>query len=310
MSFVLVPVVTLVLRRTGVVDVPNNRSSHAVVTPRGGGVAVGLSMLTGIVLSSRNIGQVEIVLLAGATVLGVVGFCDDVRGLDARLRLVMQATVAAIGAAVVARSFDPHAVTVAAVIVLLVGFTNAFNFMDGINGISALFAIWSGTWLAILAGRGAPEWLLVYGLALAGAAGGFLPWNLSGRVFLGDVGSYFIGFAIAGGVLVAALSGAGWLESLAVLAIYCADTSWAVLKRVRRGSSWRAAHKEHVYQRLVDAGLRHPVVATIVCGATVITSIASLAPWPTPWRLGLIALICYLYVCLPRLFLHNRIAVG
>ncbi|WP_457112117.1 hypothetical protein [Marmoricola sp. URHA0025 HA25] len=310
MSFALVPAVTLVLRRMGVVDVPNNRSSHVVVTPRGGGVAVGLSMLAGVLLSSRNIGQIEIVLLGGATLLGIVGFCDDVRGLDARLRLVMQATVAAIGAAIVTRSFDPQAVTMAAGIVLFVGFTNAFNFMDGINGISGLFAIWSGTWLAILTGRGAPEWLVVYGLALAGAAGGFLPWNLSGRVFLGDVGSYFIGFAIAGGVFVAALSGAGWLESLALLAIYCADTSWALLKRVRRGSSWRAAHKEHVYQRLVDAGLRHPVVATIVSGATVMTSLSSFVPWPTPWRLGLIALICYVYVCLPRLLLNNRIVAG
>jgi UDP-N-acetylmuramyl pentapeptide phosphotransferase/UDP-N-acetylglucosamine-1-phosphate transferase len=267
-------------------------------------------MLSGLFLTSRSANHAESALLAGALILGLVGLCDDIRGLDARIRLVLQACVAAMGAAIVAQSHDTSAALIAAGIVLFVGFTNAFNFMDGINGISALLAIWSGTWLAVLAARGAPDWLLPYGLALAAAAAGFLPWNLAGRVFLGDVGAYFLGFAIAGGVFVAALSSAGWLESLAVLAIYCADTSWALLKRVRRGRSWRAAHREHAYQRLVDVGLGHLAVAMIASGATIACSIASLVPWPTSWRIGLIALLCCSYLSLPKLFRHDRDAMA
>ena len=180
------------------------------------------------------------------------------------------------------------------------GYVNAFNFMDGINGISAMSAAVAGGWYAWLGLDTSTPSLVVLGLALAGAAIGFLPWNLPrARVFLGDVGSYGVGMLIAGLAVMAMASGGSILEAVAPLVVYIADTAWALLKRIWRGDSWHQAHREHVYQRLVDAGWPHAGAATLVAAFALIACGMAATLNVTAAAAGLLAIVL-VYLAVPR----------
>jgi UDP-N-acetylmuramyl pentapeptide phosphotransferase/UDP-N-acetylglucosamine-1-phosphate transferase len=139
----------------------------------------------------------------------------------------------------------------------------------------------------------------VLGLALAGAAAGFLPWNLPrARVFLGDVGSYGIGMVVAATSLTAVLDGIPLWMAAAPLAIYLTDTAWALAKRVRRGDSWREAHRDHVYQRLIDVGWSHTAGAVLVAAAAVFLAVIS-AVMPVGWFLVCAFAVVLGYLGLP-----------
>ena len=302
-ALVVTGVVIPLLRRARVLDVPNHRSSHVDVTPRGGGIGVVAGVAAGVVVggSDRDV----LVVLTGAGLAALVGLADDLRGLGALTRLAAQVVLAAIVSLLLLAGRDEAVVLLvlggAVAVVWLVGCLNAFNFMDGINGVSGLTALVAGGWYAWLGHDLSYDALQVAGLALAGAALGFLPWNaVRARVFLGDVGSYALGFGIGGLALVALLAGASWLQALAPLAIYLADTGWTLVDRVRRGETWHEAHREHVYQRLVIAGWSHQATALVVAGlALVVCVLAGWAPLPVA-ALGALVVVG-VYLSLPRL---------
>jgi UDP-N-acetylmuramyl pentapeptide phosphotransferase/UDP-N-acetylglucosamine-1-phosphate transferase len=151
----------------------------------------------------------------------------------------------------------------------LVAFVNAFNFMDGINGISVAQAgaaalVW---WLVAeaTAARGLGE-----AAAVAGAAAlGFLPLNFPrARVFLGDVGSYFLGAWLALVVVVGIRSGITVEAMVAPLSLYIADTALTLLRRVQHGARWAEPHRDHAYQQLVQLGWSHARVTVLVFALT------------------------------------------
>lgn len=301
-SVVAVGLAIPVLRRWEVLDTPNQRSSHSIVVPRGGGLGVLAGVAVGTVAGRAGSDKSYLVLLI-AVLLGIVGLVDDIRGVSAVRRLAVQLVVCFF-ASVVLFGSDQRAsgtVVVAMAALWLVGFTNAFNFMDGINGISGLTAAVAGAWFAMLGERLDDPTVLVLGLAVAGASAGFLPWNAhKARVFLGDVGSYGLGVLIAVLALLSRQAGAGILESFAPLLVYAADTSWALAKRLLRGAVWREAHREHVYQRLVDGGWTHGTAAAMVAGSAALLGLLAVAlPAPLAWTACAAVLVCYL--ALPRL---------
>ncbi len=286
------------LHRARVLDVPNHRSSHVDVVPRGGGIGVAAGVAVGVALGGSD--HDVVVVLVGAALAALVGLADDLRGLGAHTRLGAQLVLAAgVSFLLLAgrdRSTALLVVGGAVAVVWLVGCLNAFNFMDGINGISGLTAAVAGGWYAWLGHDLSYAALQVAGLALAGAAIGFLPWNaFRARVFLGDVGSYGLGLAIGGLALVSLLGGASWVGALAPLAIYLADTSWTLVGRVRRGETWHEAHRQHVYQRLVIAGWSHQVTASVTAGlALLVCLLAGWAPLPVAFVGGLVVVAAYL----------------
>jgi UDP-GlcNAc:undecaprenyl-phosphate GlcNAc-1-phosphate transferase len=285
------------LRGAQVLDVPNHRSSHVDVTPRGGGIGVIAGVAAGVLVGGSD--HQVLVVLVGAAVAALVGLADDLRGLAPLTRLVAQVLMAAAVSLALLTGRDVVAALLVAggvvAVVWLVACLNAFNFMDGINGVSGLTALVAGGWYAWLGHDLTDAALQVAGLALAGAALGFLPWNaIRARVFLGDVGSYGLGFGIGGLALVALLAGASWLQALAPLAIYLADTAWTLVDRVRRGETWYEAHREHVYQRLVIAGWSHQATAVLVAGlALAVCLLAGAAPLPFAALGALVVVTCY-----------------
>lgn len=297
------------LRRAGLFDAPNDRSLHVTPTPRGGGIGVLIAVLLATVAAADgSAGQTGVVVVAAAAlVLGSVGLLDDIRSLAPSLRLAAQGIVALTASTAVARLVGDAGLWapgfVAAGAVVTVAYVNAFNFMDGVNGISALNAAACGSWLVWLGHGHDVTALVLVGSALAGAALGFLPWNASSRIFLGDVGSYGVG------ALIATASVLGWGTGIpgplvfAPTLLYFADTGWVLLKRAWAGQVLTQAHRGHVYQRLVRLGWPHWASAVWSAGhATVVCLLAALLYDRQPLATVLLAaLVMLVYLATPRL---------
>jgi UDP-N-acetylmuramyl pentapeptide phosphotransferase/UDP-N-acetylglucosamine-1-phosphate transferase len=282
----------LVLRaiRHRLLDEPNDRSLHDTATPRGGGVAVVLGALVAVSFTP-GLSEWRAPLALAAAGFGVLGLLDDLRHLPALTRLALQVLMAVVVAPrLLVGLTGPlawKAVFIAGVLLWLVSFVNAFNFMDGINGVSALQAVVVGlAWWVVGRAEDVPA-LAGPGLVIAASAAAFVPFNFPrARMFLGDVGSYFIGGWLAVLVVVGLREGVPVEAVVAPLAIALADTLSTVIRRVRRGETWYEAHAEHVYQRLVHAGWSH-TSTTVFVGAAValccvlgVTTMA-LETWPS-----------------------------
>ncbi len=261
----------------GMLDVPNERSSHAVPTPRGGGIGFVFTLVAGIV-GLRLAGWLRdfelIALLPGAIAVAAVGYMDDKRGLTARTRFAVHLTAAsiAIGSLVVGGASPqifpwlPYWIALGLVIVGTVWSINLFNFMDGIDGIAGSQALFVAASSAGLIGlTGGPEaWVLICVLT-AGACTGFLAWNWpSAKIFMGDVGSGFLGFWLAVVALALHISGALTLWSSLILGmVFVADTTATLIRRILAGEKWYVAHRSHAYQHLARRFGQHRRVVLI-----------------------------------------------
>jgi len=261
------PVTIPLLRRLAAIDVPGARSSHDVPTPRGG-IAIALGLLVAMGLAGGGASGTFMVAVAFFCLLG---FADDLHALPAGRRLILQGAGSALVAVLVIlpmrASLAMAAALAVAVTVWITGFVNAFNFMDGVNGISAAHALTAGVAYACYGEWAQQRFVLAAGLLVAVGALVFLPWNAGrARVFLGDAGSYTFGAALAVLAAYAVLRGVPAEAVLGPLALYLADTAWALQRRIRARERWLQAHRSHVYQRWCDAGWSHQEV-TLLTGA-------------------------------------------
>ncbi len=270
-SFAVGPVVLALRRRGQVLDHPSERSSHTRPVLRGGGVAPGLGALVALALAPSVDGTDRWAVAVAATVFGLVGLGEDLVGIRALRRLGMQFAAAALAGALLLDDLTGsviwQAVFAIGAVLWLVGFVNAYNFMDGIDGISVAQAVAAGaTWLAVGTHADVPV-VATGGAIVAGAALGFAPYNVPrARMFLGDVGSYFIGAWLAAVAVLGLRAGVTAEAVLAPLALYVADTGATLVRRVARGERWYQPHRDHAYQRLGQGGWSHVQVSAFVAG--------------------------------------------
>lgn len=260
--------------RRKLLDQPNTRSSHRLPTPRGGGVAfvVVASASSGIALLSGQ-GSAAAALPLLAAPLAVVGLLDDRHNLPASWRYGVQLFTAALmlgfsplvqrfGLAVASGSWLLLPV-LALLVIAVTAVINFTNFMDGLDGLVAgcmavLFAV-AGLW------------------PLVGALLGFLLWNWSpAKVFMGDVGSTFLG-AVFAGVVLQQTSFSAALALLLVATPLLADACLCVPRRLFAGQRIFQAHRLHLFQRLHQAGWCHAHVSSLYIAATAVLAIAHLA---------------------------------
>ena len=250
-------VVRRFLLRWRVLDRPNRRSSHAVPTPRGAGLALVPPLLLAWALWGAVHGPPPpglALVLAGAVVLAGLSWLDDMRGLPAALRFAVQAAAVALGVVglgdggpVFQGLLPPWLDRLAAGFVWL-WFVNLFNFMDGIDGITGVETLSLALGLALcLALVGGQPFALGLALLLAGATAGFLPWNWApAKIFLGDVGAVPLGYLL-GWLLLAAAGQGLWAVALILPLYYLADATLTLLKRGLRGEKVWRAHRDHAY---------------------------------------------------------------
>lgn len=269
-------------------DVPNLRSSHEVPTPRLGGVAMMAATWVGfgalVLLVGAPAGAVW-PLLAAATLMWAVGLADDLSG---GLGFKTKAAAQAVSAAALLVLYPPQILAAAPglaskIAVFLVGVVwivalcNAFNFMDGIDGITGGVAVIGALFLIVVAGEAA-----MFLPALVGATLGFLVWNVSpASTFCGDSGSYFLGFGLAAVALYAPVPGDGWsplgfVACVLVFTPYLFDTAYTLVARRRAGKDVFSAHREHIYQRITPEAAMHRRTSNLYYGAAALSGLSAL----------------------------------
>ncbi len=290
-------------RRHGLIDVPGERRSHDTQTPRGGGVGIAMTGLLALGLYGAA-HEGWWLVAAGLLLVAGVGWLDDHRALPIWPRLAVHALAAALLAAAL-HSGGAGAAACLASFLVAVGLINAWNFMDGINGLATSQALLCGLAFALLPGFAAP----ILGMTVAGACLGFLPFNFPrAKVFLGDVGSGTLGYLVAVLIAIGFTSNfiPAWplllLPPLAVLV----DSGLTLLWRMWRGDRWWQAHTEHAFQRWSQRQ-GHATVALAYGLWTIIVIAVMLSVWGRLGNMGLIAfLVCLMATLSGWFWLHRH----
>jgi Fuc2NAc and GlcNAc transferase len=279
-----------VLQKKGVLDVPNARSSHAAVIPRGGGIGIVAGLVVGwlaaflLGMSLPGIG-----LIAGTALIAAIGFLDDRAGsLSVQLRLLLQLVAAAIAVGQsggLERLPLPEPLDIQlgifatpVAVIWIVAVLNIYNFLDGIDGFAGVQGAIAGLAFALL---GQSDLLTASGLAIAGACAGFLVHNWHpAKVFMGDIGSGTLGFVL--GALPFQLSSTSRTNTMFAVFVclwfFLSDGVFTMLRRLLRGERIWEAHRSHLYQRLVQAGMSHDkVVLKVTFAAAVFAALAVVA---------------------------------
>lgn len=264
-------------------DMPNERSSHTRPTPRGGGlVIVAITLLGGFILAlallSLPFVTAFLFYATGALLVAAISWIDDLRSLSSSMRLsvhLLGAVMAILGFGYWQNMALPLVGTVAlegwgiaAAAIWIVGLTNAFNFMDGTDGIAGSQALIAGLGWAYIGWHTGQPFVMGFGLVVAGSCLGFLFHNWPpARIFMGDVGSAFLGFTLAVLPLIhGSLAGSNSGTALAGLLLvwpFVFDTGFTFVRRLLRGENVFAAHRTHLYQRMSAPSSGHARVAIL-----------------------------------------------
>jgi len=249
--------------RRQLLDQPGERRSHRIATPRGGGIAIVLTVLLAALVAMVRFPAMAptlAVFCAGLLLVAGIGWWDDHRPLPALRRLVVHLLAAALLGMLV---WQASGNLLQAVLLFLVAaaLVNFWNFMDGINGIAASQSLVAALGFAAVL----PLPAALAALVLAAACLGFLPFNFPrARIFMGDVGSGALGYLMASLLALASVvTDISWLALLLPLSVFIVDAGFTLLTRMLSGQRWMEAHTQHLYQRAVKAGLSHARVTGV-----------------------------------------------
>ena len=283
--------------RMGVVDVPNERSSHTVPMPRMGGVPMvaaaalvfggWLFLVAGGAVAQRGLSYTFLFALA----MFGLGFYDDLRNLSPLVRFLVQIA----SASLMLGFLTPHLPDVPLAKWVLPGWAwvvpgafwavwmlNLYNFMDGIDGLAGgEAAVASSFFFLVFAWYGQSGWA-VANLVVAAASMGFLVYNWPpAKIFMGDGGSAFLGAFYGMQSVVAALStSVPFLVLVLPFANFIVDTTFTLFRRLLRREKWYQAHRSHFYQRMTDLGMTHRKVTSIELLVVVASCVAAAACIP------------------------------
>jgi len=286
----------LILNKGGTIqDIPNERSLHTKPTPRTGGIALMIGILSGWILLIQFWEWWIVLPVLGLFMLSLL---DDMRNLSPQTRLIghfIAALIAVSGAGVSLLCFIP-------VLLFAMWMTNLYNFMDGSDGLAGGMALCGFGCYGIGAWLGGSEVFALLNFSVASAALGFLFFNFHpAKVFMGDAGSIPLGF------LAATFGMLGWQQGywpfwfpVLVFSPFVADATITLFKRVWRGEKLSQAHRNHYYQRLVQMGFGHR--STALAEYALMLLVGGAALWgiglDTQGQLGLLVWWCAIYLCL------------
>lgn len=290
-SFAATPVVRILAKRVGAIDVPrDNRRMHKVPIPRMGGLAIFFGFITSVLCFGTINSQMKAILL-GASVLIVLGIIDDIKALPASFKLVVQIIAALIPALNGVRAYNianPFvsydyihlgAFAIPFTVIWIVGIINAVNFIDGLDGLAVGISSIASFSLLIIAAMVSESYVVIIMAALAGSCIGFMPFNMNpAKIFMGDTGSMFLGYILA------VMSVQGMFKFYAVvtfavpfiiLGLPILDTAFAIIRRLMKGQSPFAADRGHVHHRLIDMGFDQKQTVAILYALSAVLGLSA-----------------------------------
>jgi len=266
LSFLLTYFIKNYYIKNAILEKVNERSSHTIPTPHGGGIAIAITWFVGIIylqLTSQIESNLFYALMVGV-VISVVSFFDDIYELSPKIRLIAQAIVALGGLFFLGGfnslefglfSIENQIITNLFAFLLIIWFINLYNFLDGINGYAGSEALFLS-----IAG------FMLFGgdhfIVLAVAVLGFLYWNFgNAKVFMGDVGSTLLGYNVAiFTIYYANLDATNLWVWIILFGVFWFDATWTLMRRKLNHEKLSIAHKKHAYQRLTQARWSHTKV--------------------------------------------------
>jgi len=261
LSFILTYGIKYYAIKKAILDFPNERSSHSIPTPRGGGLAIIISFYVGVFLIQENISSELFFALFSALPIAVISLLDDMWTLSSRIRLFVQSISAIVGLYLLGGVnhisfgiFELSGVWLNLLaFIMILWLTNLYNFLDGIDGYAGSQTLTLGLGLSLLL-------LNPLGYLLVASTLGFLVFNWhKASIFMGDVGSTSLGFIFAI-ILFSDTSGELIYFWLIGLSLFWFDASITIIRRFRNGEKVMEAHKKHAFQRLVQSGYSHALV--------------------------------------------------
>jgi len=276
LSFTLTYFIKNYYIKNAILDEVNERSSHTVPTPHGGGIALAITWLVGLgyLYFTSQIEADLFYALSVGVIISVVSFFDDIYELSAKLRMIVQSVVAMLGLFCLGGfeslefglfSIENQIITNVFAFLLIVWFINLYNFLDGINGYAGSEALFLAAAGFLLFGGGH---FLVLGVAVLG----FLYWNFNkAKIFMGDVGSTLLGYNVAIFTLYYANQESTNLWIWIVLfGVFWFDATLTLVRRKLNGEKLSQAHKKHAYQRLTQAKWSHFKVTNYMIGLNIV----------------------------------------
>jgi UDP-N-acetylmuramyl pentapeptide phosphotransferase/UDP-N-acetylglucosamine-1-phosphate transferase len=281
-------------------DIPNDRSSHSIPKPRLGGVAITLSFYlttaTLLIVGFKPFASSAILVGAfgGGAMIALAGFIDDLHGLGAKFKLIVQFGAAGIAVAsglvlhemriplIGELSFGPLAVPVT--LLWIVAIINFYNFIDGIDGLAAGIGMIASAFLYFLSGMAGAVGIQNLYAVLAGSLFGFLRFNFPpSRIFMGDMGSTFIGFTFAVLSIVGEGFGVPAFITILLLVGVVGDAALTLIRRALRGEKILSPHRTHYYQRLTSLGLSHKQVTLLEYLIAVLLGVSAILAFHQEW---------------------------
>jgi Fuc2NAc and GlcNAc transferase len=260
--------------KKSLVDIPNDRSSHTIPTPHGGGIAIAITWFIGIsyLFLNNEINSALYYALIVGIIISVVSYIDDLFELSAKSRIIVQSLVAFLGLYFLGGletidlkllSVDNQIITNIVAFFMIVWFINLYNFLDGIDGYAGTEALFLGVAGFILFSAN-------YFLVLVVAVLGFLIWNFpsfinryKAKIFMGDVGSTLLGYNVAIFTIYYANNDISIFVWLILFGLFWFDATLTLIRRYKNGEKLSVAHKKHAYQRLIQSGFSHNKVVRL-----------------------------------------------
>lgn len=275
-SYVSVSYIRRLVLQHQILDHPSERSSHSIPMPRGGGLAIVLLTLGTAVWAANQteIHRSLLYIVLGA-ILALVGWRDDLFSLSPRYRFLVQGLIATISILVMGYfrvvripligELDLGVIGIAITFLWIIGMINAYNFMDGIDGMAAGVAVAAGLGWMVLSSNVNNPFIFWVALSLAATSLGFLGHNWPpAKIFMGDVASTFLGYSFAVLPLLAAdQSGDALTMGTLLMWTVIMDTFLTFLRRLVTGENVLSGHRLHLFQQLVIGGYKHGTISAL-----------------------------------------------
>lgn len=315
-ALIATPAVIVLAAKTGAMDAPDARKVHKGPMPRIGGLAIYCGFMAAIMAMlnfadlTQEIANGVIGLLLGGTLIVIIGLIDDYKNLPAKVKLLGQILAACVVVYfdvridVITDPFGDYLyleyLAVPATVFWIVGLTNTVNLIDGLDGLAAGVSTIASITIMLVALQEDVMIVALFTAALAGAALGFLRYNFNpAKIFMGDTGSMFLGFVLAGISVIGAVKCTATIALIVpilALGLPIMDTTFAIIRRYRGGVPIFKPDKGHLHHRLLDLGFSQRQAVLLMYVISALLGLSAVALNEVSGGMSIVIVVCVLLV--------------